>query len=111
MQWAGAQVEHWRDSQQVPARKAKQQSVTENVSSRMSRTSKHAFADHFEAFYREPRFGGVPSHDSDLRLGVDHIDVRNVPRDGIFRAIGRLKSEHEPARQFLRMCGEAEEQD
>ena len=57
MQRAGAEIDHGPDSEEVSACKAEQQGVSENMSSRMNRTAQYAFADHLEAFYREPRFG------------------------------------------------------
>src|ERR1051326_453352 len=66
------------------------------MATRMRRASNDPFAHNVEALERQSGFRRVPNDYANLRLRVDHVDMRDVARDIVLRSVCSLHTQHEP---------------
>src|SRR5262245_51463743 len=78
----------------------------------MNRVPDDSFADDVEAFQGQTGFGRIPRHNADLRLRIQHVDMRivRISWNVVFQAVCRLKPQHQTAREPLSARGSRESQ-
>lgn len=103
------QVQERQDTVRGLALKAEQQSIAQHATARMNGIPDNALADDIESLHGQSRLRRIPRNDPDLRLRIEHVDMRDIPGNGVFQPVSCLETQYQPALQFLGICAETEQ--